>query len=83
MEKATRAELAGMPEPVRTSAVARAAVEMARRLDNDPADSVAVLVARELRQCMAALHGQAKGDSTSDIDEYLRQVSAAAFDAGH
>ena len=70
VEKATRDELAGLSEPVRTSATAEVAVELARRLDCEPADSVAVLLARELRLAMADLHKQS-GEVNDDLEQFL------------
>jgi hypothetical protein len=81
VERAVRAELRTLPEAVRTSAVARVAIDLAARLDEGPADTAAVLLARELRQCMSELRAMAKGDATSDVEDFLRRVSTPAFDA--
>jgi hypothetical protein len=83
VERAARAELRALPEQVRSSALAKAAIDLAKRLDAGPPDTTAVLLARELRMAMADLRGQAKGDATNDVEEFLRRVSTPAFDTGH
>jgi hypothetical protein len=82
IEAATRAELRDLDVSLRTSALARAAVDLARRLDADPGDRSAVMLSRELRLVLADLHTRAKGGAR-DVEEFLRRVSTPAFDAGH
>jgi hypothetical protein len=82
-EKAARAELRALPPDVAGGGLARAVIDLARRLDDEPADTAAVLLVRELRLAMADLRAQAKGDATSDVEAFLARVSTPAFDAGH
>jgi hypothetical protein len=83
IERAARDEVRRMPAEVRGSALAKAVVALARRLDGRPSDSAAALLNRELRQTFADLRAQTKGDGTGDVEEFLRRVSTPAFDAGH
>lgn len=53
VERAAGAELRTLPEDVRGSTLAKAVLNLARRLDDDPADREAVLLARELRLSLA------------------------------
>jgi hypothetical protein len=76
IERATRAELRKLPEPVRVSALARTAIDLAKRLDAEPADTTATLLARELRMTMADLHRRAPEDATSDVEDYLARIAA-------
>jgi uncharacterized membrane protein len=78
VEKATRDELAALSEPVRASATAAAALELARRLDSEPADSVAVLLARELRLAMNDLHRQG-GEVNGELESFLAGIANPAF----
>lgn len=71
-----------MPDGVRNSAQARAAIDLAQRLDGEDAASVAVLLARELRMAMTELHRQAKGDASHEVEEFLRRVSAPSLGDG-
>jgi hypothetical protein len=81
IERATRQELRDLGVAVGGSAVARSAIDVARRLDGDPADSVAVLLARELRLLMADLRSRVKGGGTDDVERFLARI--AAPDVGH
>jgi hypothetical protein len=81
VERAARAELGALPEDVRASTLAKAALNLARRLDEDPADREATMLARELRLTMSALHGLAPGEVTDDVERFLERVSAP--DLGH
>jgi hypothetical protein len=83
VERTVRAEMRAWSVSVQTSSLARNAVVLARRLDDDPADSIAVLLARELRMTMGELRRQVNVDGPSDVEEFLRRVSTPAFDAGH
>jgi hypothetical protein len=83
IERATRDELRRMPAVVRSSALAKAAIDLAKRLDAGPADTAAVLLVRELRMAMTDLQERAKDDATNDVEDFLRRVSTPAFDAGH
>jgi hypothetical protein len=81
VERAARAELRALPEGLRSSTLARAALNLARRLDGEPADREATLLARELRLTMAELHRSAPEDVTDDVERFLARV--AAPDLGH
>jgi hypothetical protein len=83
IERTVRAELRRLGVSLRSSVGARAAVELARRMDAEPGDRSAVMLSRELRLLMADLRSQVKGDATGDVEEFLRRVSTPAFDAGH
>jgi hypothetical protein len=82
IERTVRVELRGLGVSLRSSVLARAAVDLARRMDAEPGDRSAVMLSRELRLVMAGLRAQMKGDAT-DVEEFLRRVSTPAFDAGH
>lgn len=79
VEEATRAELDGLPASVRESALAAAALVLARRLDADPGDAVASMLARELRHAMADLHRRCEGDSNHDLDTFLASIAVPEF----
>ena len=83
VEQATRTELDALPDGLGSSALAAAALDLARRLDEGPADTAAVLLVRELRQVLLDLRGRAAGGGSGDVDAFLARVSATAFDAGH
>jgi uncharacterized protein (DUF2267 family) len=72
IEEATREELESLPD----SALTAVALDLARRLDDGPADSVAVLLARELRMALADLHQRGQEDPTSDVDAFLARIAA-------
>jgi hypothetical protein len=83
IERAARADLRALPDGLAGSALARAVIELASRLDAGPADTAAVLLARELRMALADLRAQAKGDAADDVEAFLAGVSTPAYDAGH
>jgi hypothetical protein len=74
VSKAARAELKALPAPLRTSTLAAAVLELARRLDNDPPDREAAQLARELRLALAELHRQAGVDDEEVIDVRARAL---------
>ena len=76
IEQATRLELQSLPEQVRSSALAEVALDLASRLDGEPADTAAVLLARELRMALADLHQRGQEDPTSDVDAFLARIAA-------
>jgi hypothetical protein len=82
-ERATRAELRALAVDPAQSALAQAAVDLARRLDAGPGDRAAAMLVRELRLVMGQLRAQTKGEGTSDVEAFLAGVSTPAFDAGH
>jgi len=77
IEKATRSELDTLPEQSRSSALAAVALDLARRLDGDPADTAAVLLARELRQTLAYLHGRQPEDLGGEVERFLGRIAAS------
>ena len=81
IERATRGELRKLPADVRGSGLAKAAIDLARRLDAGPADTAAVLLVRELRQTMTDLYRRGPEDLTNDVDRFLARI--AAPDVGH
>lgn len=81
IEAATSGWIELLPEAFRASPLAAVALQLARRLDGDPAPSVEVLLARELRMTLADLRVQSGGDVTDEVDRYLARI--AASDGGH
>jgi hypothetical protein len=81
IERTTRAELRRLGVSLRSSVGARAAVDLARRMDAEPGDRSAVMLSRELRLLMADLRSQVKGDATGDVEAFLAGI--AAPDVGH
>jgi hypothetical protein len=79
IERATRAELRKLAVSVGGSALAQAAVDLAKSLDADPADSVAVLLARELRMTVTALLEQSKGGVSDDLERLRASIAEPAF----
>jgi hypothetical protein len=77
IERAVRAEVRRMPEDVRGSALAEAAIALGRRLDDDPSDSAAALLNRELRMTLADLYRKAPEDVTDDVDRFLARIATA------
>jgi hypothetical protein len=66
--KAARQDLAVLPEILRKSALGAAVLDLARRLDDGPADREAVDLARELRIALGALHAQAANRPEGVLD---------------
>ncbi|HEV8526413.1 MAG TPA: hypothetical protein VGS60_02520 [Actinomycetes bacterium] len=81
IERAIRGELRKMPDDVRGSALAKAAIDLAKRPDAGPADTAAVLLVRELRLTMTDLYRRVPEDLTNDVDRFLARI--AAPDVGH
>ncbi|HET6755660.1 MAG TPA: hypothetical protein VFH23_17100 [Jiangellaceae bacterium] len=81
IEGATRGWLAQLPEALRGSPLAAVAAQLARSLDDEPAPTAEVLLARELRMTLADLRGQAGGDVNDEVDAFLGRI--AASDDGH
>lgn len=79
IEKATKAELQKLPESSRSGGLAAALLLLARRLDAAPPDTTAVLLVRELRIGLAALHGGSGDDVGSDVERFLEQLATPAF----
>ncbi len=79
VERAARAELRGLPAPLRSSALAKVAVDLARRLDEGPADRSAAMLARELRLVTGELRRRARGDVGGEAEAFLEAVSNPAF----
>jgi hypothetical protein len=76
---AVRAEIRRLPRPLRTSALAAVAVDLAARLDARPADKVATQLSRELRQVLAELQRHAGSDLGSEVQTYLDRISNPSF----
>jgi hypothetical protein len=76
VERAARADLRALPDEVAGSAVARAVIDLAKRLDAGPADTAAVLIVRELRQAMAFLHRRQPEDLSGEVDRFLERIAA-------
>lgn len=76
IEEATRVDLGTLPEQSRCSALAAVALDLARRLDGDPADTAAVLLARELRQTLVYLHGRQPEDLGGEVERFLGRIAA-------
>jgi hypothetical protein len=68
VERAARAELKALPVPLRTSTLAAAVLELASRLDGDPADREAAQLARELRLGLADLRRRAGVNDEEVVD---------------
>jgi len=83
IERQTRAEIRTFPAQVQCSALSRVAIDLARRLDDAPADTAAVLLARELRMAMADLRARCGDDVGHELEQFLGRVRAEEFDAGH
>jgi len=79
VERAVRADLRALPEPIRSSALARAAIDLAKRLDAGPADREATMLSRELRMLSMELQRRAGGDVGGELERFLEQVSNSAF----
>jgi hypothetical protein len=75
-ERATRSELRGMGADPTRSALARAAVDLARRLDEDPGDRAATMLVRELRLVMGELHRRNPEDLSGEVEQYLERIAA-------
>jgi hypothetical protein len=78
-ERATRVELRQIGVDLAQSALGRAAVDLAKRLDAGPGDRAAAMLARELRLVMGDLHRRSGGDLSGELERFLGQVSTPAF----
>ena len=69
--EAAVAEVAELPERLRTSTLAAAVLDLARRLDAGPGDRDAAGMVRELRLALAQLRGWAAetGEDTLDVGD--------------
>lgn len=76
IEKAARADLRALPDEVAASALGRAVIDLARRLDEGPADTAAVLIVRELRMAMASLQRRQPEDLSGEVDRFLERIAA-------
>jgi hypothetical protein len=65
-------------DPTR-SALARAAVDLAKRLDAAPGDRAAAMLVRELRLVVGELHRRAGGDFGSELERFLGQVNTPSL----
>jgi hypothetical protein len=78
VERAARAEIGLLPEALRASTLAKAVIELARRLDDGPSDREASALTRELRLSLDALHRRG-GDGPDETKEFLDGVGNAAL----
>jgi hypothetical protein len=78
-EKATRAELRALGADPTRSALARAAVDLARRLDAAPGDRAAAMLCRELRLVVGDLRRQQGGDLGSELERFLGQINTPSL----
>jgi hypothetical protein len=78
-ERATRAELRTLGADPTRSALARAAVDLAARLDATPGDRAAAMLCRELRLVMGDLHRRMGGDLGSELERFLGQVNTPSL----
>jgi hypothetical protein len=78
-ERATRAELRTLGADPTRSALAQAAVDLARRLDAGPGDRAAAMLVRELRLVVGDLRRSHGGDLGSELERFLGQVDTPAF----
>jgi hypothetical protein len=76
VERAARADLRALPAERGRSALSRAVIDLARRLDDGPADTTAVLLVRELRQAMAFLQHRQPEDLSGEVERFLERVAA-------
>jgi hypothetical protein len=81
VERAARAELGALPVELRASTLANVAVNLASRLDAEPADREATMLAHELRLTMKELHRMAPEGGVDDVERFLGRI--AAPDLGH
>jgi hypothetical protein len=75
-EKATRVELRTLGADPTRSALARAAVDLAKRLDEHPGDRAAAMLCRELRLVMGDLHRRNPEDLSGEVEQYLERIAA-------
>jgi predicted ATPase len=75
-ERATRAELRSLGVELDSSALARAAVDLARRLDAGPGDRAAAMLCRELRLVMGDLHRRHPEDLSGEVENFLERIAA-------
>lgn len=79
---AVRTHLDGLPAVLGSCVLAESALDLARRLDDGPADREAVLLARELRMTLREL--QNPEDPAGEVERYLERIAAPDFgDASH
>lgn len=79
-ERATRAELRILGVDLAASALGRAAIDLAKRLDAGPGDRAAAMLVRELRLVMGQLQRRQPEDLGSEVDRFLERI--AATDSG-
>ena len=75
-ERATRVELRQLGIDLSRSALGRAAVDLARRLDEHPGDRAAAMLVRELRLVMADLSRRAPDGLGGEVEQYLERIAA-------
>jgi hypothetical protein len=75
MERTIRVELRLLGVSLRSSVLARAAVDLARRMDAEPGDRSAVMLSRELRLLFADLRSQVNGSGPDDVERFLARIT--------
>lgn len=81
VEKALRSAFRRLNVQIDSEPVARAAIELARRIDAGPGDNTLIELSRELRLSVAALRELAGTEGTDDVEAFLARI--AAPDLGH
>lgn len=81
-KRAVHGDIAGLPAHLRDSTLAQVCLDLAKRLDAGPADTAAVLVARELRLALAELRQLAKDEGGDDLEGFLERISAPSLGDG-
>jgi hypothetical protein len=79
VERSTRAELRTMGVQTGSNALARTAIDLAKRLDAAPGDRAAAMLVRELRLVMGDLHRRAGDGLGGELERFLDQVNTPAF----
>ena len=76
VETAARAELAALPEPARSSALAAAVIVLAQRLDDSPGDAVASMLVRELRRRLPSCTCGSRGPDWTTLSVSWHRIAA-------
>lgn len=82
IERAVKAEIAALGEPVSTSGLAAATIAVARLLDGPPAEYAAAALLRELRQSLGELRRLAEVDLDDELEQTIRRIANPALRHG-
>ncbi len=77
--KAVRAELARLPQELRTSTAATVALNLAGRLDAGAEDKDATSLSRELRLLFRDLHARVGDTGGDDVERFLQSIANPAL----